>query len=83
MYMEHMVFTMFVYLRKYVYIGQLQITNALSSSLSFHLSHSRSHKQKIFRENVNGIGERICYTSVCLLVGAEQCKRISGDTQAW
>jgi len=49
--MQHMVFTMLVYLQKYVYIVQLQITNALLSSISFHPSHSSSRVDCSFHEN--------------------------------
>jgi len=65
--MVHMILTMLVYLQKYVYIVQLQITNTLSSSISFHLSHKRCHEQKSFLENVNGIGERISSHENCSL----------------
>ena len=51
--MQHMVFTVFVYLRKYVYIFQLHITNTLSSSISLHPSHSSSHVNCSFRENLS------------------------------
>jgi len=57
--MQHVVLDMIVYLQKYVYIVQLQITNAHSSSVSVHLSHSRSHEIFFLHEIWYGTGERI------------------------
>jgi len=50
--MHHVVFTMLVYLQKYVCIVQLQLTNTHLCSISLHLSHSGSHVNCSFRENL-------------------------------
>ena len=50
-YMHHTVYTMLVYLRQYVCIGQLQQTSTHSCSIPFHLSHSSSHVNCSFYEN--------------------------------
>jgi hypothetical protein len=50
--MHHMVFTMLVYVQKYVCI-QLQLTNTHLCSTPFHLSHSCSHVNCSFCENLS------------------------------
>jgi hypothetical protein len=50
--MQHMVITVRVYLRKYVYVVQLHVTNVLLSSMSFHPSHLGSHVNCSFRVNL-------------------------------